>query len=113
MLKVKFMQYKNVVIMEILEQTMGDYERLSGNAFTASNGFRLECDEFPEIFNETKIFLKGSNTANNTTCYYFENEADVKEFIAQATIAIKEYNNMYGEMSSNEDNTCFNTTIAI
>ena len=37
MLKVKFMQYKNVVIMEILEQSMGDYENLSEHPFRALN----------------------------------------------------------------------------
>jgi hypothetical protein len=91
MLKVKFMQYKNVVIMEILEQAMEDYERLEQQEFKASNGFRLECETYPEIVNETKIFLKGTDEGN-TTCYDFETKAKAQDFVVQASIAIKEYN---------------------
>lgn len=114
MLKVKFMQYKNVIIMEVLEQSMEDYENLSEYPFRASNGFVLECEDYPEIITTDKVYLKGRKSENNIACCDFTTEEFAKNFVEQASLAIKEYNKKYREKANNEnnENNYFNTTIA-
>ena len=113
MLKVKFMQYKNVVIMEILEQSMGDYENLSEHPYRALNGFELECDNYPEIISLNKIYLKGTLSENNTTCHDFETVEDAKDFVTRATAAIKEYNSSIPPTKISEHQFVFATTLAM
>ena len=112
MLKVKFMQYQNVVLVEILEQTMRDSERLNTNFFRGSNGFVLDSEDYPEIINETKMYLKGKSTNNNITCCDFETEELAEDFINRASLAIKEYNESYGKEENDEGEAFyFKTTI--
>lgn len=113
MLKVKFMQYKNVVIMEILEQAMGDYENLSEHPFRALNGFVLECEDYPEIISIDKVYLKGSHSENNTTCHDFETVEDAENFVIRATSAIKEYNSSIPPTKISEHQFVFATTLAM
>jgi hypothetical protein len=113
MLKVKFMQYKNVVIMEILEQSMRDYENLSEHPYRALNGFILKCENYPEIINLDKVYLKGSLSENNTTCHDFETVEDAENFITRATAAIKEYNSSIPPTKISEHQFVFATTLAM
>ena len=115
MLKVKFMQYKNVVVMEILEQSKEDQERLFCRPFVASNDFALSCGEQPEIVDDIDvrtIYLIGNNVLRNTTCYDFKTEENAKDFIEEALLAIKEYNKRYEPKNNVEEFCCFNITVA-
>lgn len=112
MLKVKFMQYKTVVIMEILEQSMRDYENLNEHPFRALNGFVLECEDYPEIINIDKVYLK-SHSENNTACHSFETIEDAENFVIRATSAIKEYNSSIPPTKISEHEFVFATTLAM
>ena len=113
MLKVKFDQIKNVVVMEVLEQSKEDTKNLYEKTFIASNNITIESDEFPEIFNEHRIFVKGNNiNDDHLACYSFDNKEDARNFVIKACSAIKEYNQKFS--TSLNENTLFSpiTTIA-
>lgn len=118
MLKIKFSKLKNIVIMEILEQTEKDTYNLKKDPFVASNGFMISSSLYPEICMKQKIFVKGADNINrkddNFSCYRFSNEKEACEFVENACLAVKEFNALYNSQSLNsiETSMTFTTIIA-
>ena len=56
MLKVKIMQFENVVVMKILEQSYKDTEALKYRGICL-NGIKLRADEFPDIASEHEVYF--------------------------------------------------------
>ena len=95
MLKIKISQIKNVVLMEILNQNKTTSNDIN-KQFVASNGFIIETQTSQfKIFNEGKIYIPNNilSLNNKITCYDFDSEETAINFIKEAGIAVKEYNN--------------------
>lgn len=105
MLKIKFTQIKNVVLMEILNQDKIISDNIK-EQFIASNDFIIETQmsDF-KIFNENKIYIPNNilSTNNKIVCYDFHSEENAINFIQKAGIAIKEYNNKNKKRKTNRN----------
>ena len=93
MLKLKFYQVENVVLMKVLEQDNKE------DLYFAYDDFILQSMDYPEIYNEDKIYLQGSDEDNNNkmSCYDFETSEKAENFINKAMAAVKEYNRKYSQ----------------
>ena len=92
MLKLKFYQVENVVLMKVLEQDDVD-------VYFNYDDFILQSMDYPEIYDENKIYLQGSDEDNNNkmSCYDFETNEKAENFINKAMLAVKEYNRRYSQ----------------
>lgn len=91
MLKIKFMQIKNAVLMEVLEQ--GDEIKRGCREFFKQNDFCLASYYAPEIA-EGIVYVRGSSRKmdNIVTCLSLDDEKSATEYIQKATATIKVYN---------------------
>lgn len=112
MLKVKFMQIENVVVMKVLEQSKKVTEFLDATNFYAQNGMVLKSCEEPEISDAWNIYLRGKNTNKDTlyNSYSFNSIDEADEFIDNAREAINEFNKKYN--FPNEETEEIKTIIA-
>ena len=90
MLKVKFRRIKNVVLMEVLEQT--DINIKNEFLFCASNGIQIYSRRIPEL-TETTIFIRGvdENFNNHVSAVTLDNEKKAKKFLMDHVRAIQEF----------------------
>lgn len=104
MLKVKFMQIENVVVMKVLEQSKKDTKILD-EYFYSQSGMTLKSCEHPEISDSHNIYLRGKNTNNDTlyTSYSFGSIDDANEFINNAKGAINEFNEKFKSLNDEKD----------
>lgn len=105
MLKIKFTQIKNIVIMEILNQNKINLNDIN-KQFVASNGFIIEIQpNHFKIFNEHKIHIPNDILASNNkvTSYEFDLEETAISFIKEACVAVKEYNNKNKKRKTNKN----------
>ena len=104
MLKVKFMQIENVVVMKVLEQSKKDTEILKED-FNSQNGMCLRSCEYPEISDSVVIYLRGKDTNNDTlyTSYSFGSIDNANEFINNAKGAINEFNEKFKSLNDEKD----------
>lgn len=93
MLKLKFYQVENVVIMKVLEQDNKE------NLYFKYENLLLQSIDCPAIDSEYKIYLQGSDYENNNklSCYDFETSEEAKNFIDKAIHAVKAYNKEYSQ----------------
>ena len=87
MLKLKFYQIENVVLMRILEQPERMFE------YRSSDNFLLASRAYPQM-NSNEIFVRGTDKAydNNLSSITFLTTEKAKDFIATAKKAVREYN---------------------
>ena len=92
MLKLKFYQVENVVLMKVLEQDNKE------DLYFTYDGLIFECIDYPAIENN-RIYLQGSDDENNNklSCYDFETSEKAKNFIDKAIHAVKAYNKEYSQ----------------
>lgn len=105
MLRVKFDQIKNIVIMEVLEQSDKDTKILKNNIFVASNNFEIRSDMCIDIPDPDidAIYVEGESKFGPFACCSFNNEEEAKNFVKRACLAIKEYNIKFNpSLPSNE-----------
>jgi len=92
MLKVKFIKYKNILMVDILEQ--GE-EIEKGNFEFEHNGYSLISEAYVMIdrCNET-LYLKGHEAKYyNTDVYSFNDEKELDEYVSGISDCIRAYNN--------------------
>ena len=104
MLKVKFIQIENVVVMKVLEQSKKDTENLKEH-FNSQNGMSLKSWNFPEISDHITIYLRGKDTNADTSyaSYTFESIDDANKFINNAKKAINEFNTKFDFLEEDEE----------
>lgn len=93
MLRLKFYQIENVVVMKVLEQ-----DRRNIN-FTYK-GLTLESIDHPEIREGDFIYLRGDEEKkdNNLACHDFETNEAAKKFIDCAMEVVRAYNKEYSQI---------------
>ena len=99
MLKVKFIQIKNVVLAKILQQneeTRGKYELYT---YSTTNGriYTISSNKSPEIqikSNNNMLYIKGdfSDLDDCISCHSFSNEKEAETFIQNMSTCINLYN---------------------
>ena len=113
MLKVKFIQIKNVVCMEVLEQSKEDTDFLKKSVFIGSNGLKLHSCAYPEV-DYDGIYVRGDKTSKDKkiSCYSFENEELSKKFIKEINQTIREFNNRNLSPENQEQKIDYEVTIS-
>ena len=93
MLKLKFYQVENVVLMKVLEQDNKE------NLYFEYEDLLLHSMDYPTIFDENRIYLQGSDEDKNNkmSCYDFETNEEAEKIINKAMLAVKEYNRLYSQ----------------
>ena len=93
MLKLKFYQIENVVVMKVLEQDNKD------DLFFKYGELTLRCIDYPAIEDDNTIYLQGNDDENNNklSCYDFETNKKAEDFINKAMAAVKAYNKKYSQ----------------
>ena len=93
MLRLKFYQIENVVLMKVLEQDNKE------NLYFQYDNLLLQSLDCPAIDDENHIYLQGSDEDSNNkmSCYDFETNEQAENFINKASKAVKEYNRRYSQ----------------
>lgn len=116
MVKVKFIQIKNVVIMEVLEQSDKDTEALEQTfvgSIVKGDNVKLDSCMHPEISRGNLVYLRGSDSSqnNNLATYAFDDKNEAELFIERASIAITEFNKKINKDKIEEEKEDFKITI--
>ena len=98
MLKLKFYQVENVVLMKVLEQDDVD-------VYFNYDNFILQSIDYPSIDDDNRIYLQGSDEDNNNkmSCYDFGTNEKAKHFINKASLAVKAYNEKYSQKEDEQE----------
>lgn len=93
MLKLKFYQIENVVLMKVLEQ-----DNKEDLYFEYEDLILLSMD-YPAIDDGNRIYLQGSDEDQNNkmSCYDFETNEEAENFINKAMLAVKAYNKKHSQ----------------
>ena len=108
--KVKFMRYKNIVLMEVLEMPEKYREK---DELIASEGASIQSVYSPDI-RESVLYLRGNKTEcdNNVSAWTYDTTADALKFINKFSDLIHELNKRDGETTEPTSDGEFEITIA-
>lgn len=110
MLKVKFWQIENIVLMRVLEQ---DEETREKGTLYEDEDIKIKSCKYPDIKEEC-LYIRGQlrNYDTNICCYGFDDCDDAQEYIEKATKAIHAYNIKTGKAKENTADIEIKTVIA-
>lgn len=109
MLKLKFYQIENIVLMKVLEQSE------KGFNYCGENGFTLRSSIVPDInIAEKIIYLRGTCEERDSllTAVDFSTPKAALDFIAKAQELVAEYNEKKCFQEAKEENLIINEFIA-